>query len=104
MMSVGHNFLCGRPHGAAPSTVHRRPPEPDSLPLRVDVVSGWPLVFFVSGITCRLSSSSMLCSPGILGIVSTIDIEWESVVWYWCLQELAIDDSYCYLSIICLTN
>jgi len=36
------NFLCGRPHGAwPPSPVHMRPPEP--LPLRVDVINGWPL-------------------------------------------------------------
>jgi len=31
MMSVGYNFLCGRPHGA------------DPLPLHVDVINGWPL-------------------------------------------------------------
>src|SRR6218665_1697929 len=37
------NFLCGRPHGAGPpSPVHMRPPEPDPLPLRVDVINGWP--------------------------------------------------------------
>ena|SRR6218665_2568793 len=26
------NFLCGRPHGAGPSPIHMRPPEPDPLP------------------------------------------------------------------------
>src|SRR6218665_1422768 len=47
MMSVGSNFnfLCGRPHGAGtPSPGHMRPPEPDPLPLRVDVINGWPRV------------------------------------------------------------
>ena len=39
------NFLCGRPHGAwPPFPVHMRPPEPDSLPLHVDVINGWPLM------------------------------------------------------------
>ena len=45
MMSVdsNFNFLCGRPHGAGPHPpVHTRPPEPDPLPLRVDVINGWP--------------------------------------------------------------
>src|SRR6218665_676800 len=38
------NFLCGRPHGLdPPPPVHMRPPEPDPLPLRVDVINGWPL-------------------------------------------------------------
>src|SRR6218665_1361060 len=35
------NFLCGRPHGTGPP-VHMRPPEPDPLPLLVDVRNGWP--------------------------------------------------------------
>ena len=26
-----------------PPPVHMRPPEPDPLPLRVDVINGWPL-------------------------------------------------------------
>src|SRR6218665_2279533 len=39
------NFLCGRPHGAGPPPpIHMRPPEPDPLPLRVDVINGWPLI------------------------------------------------------------
>ena len=38
--AVGSNFLCGRPHGADPSPVRTRPPEPD--PIRVDVINGWP--------------------------------------------------------------
>ena len=39
------NFLCGRPHGAGPPPpVNVRPPEPDPLPIRVDVISGWPLI------------------------------------------------------------
>src|SRR6218665_677845 len=38
------NFLCGRPHGVGPPPpVHMRPPEPDPLPLRVDVINGWPV-------------------------------------------------------------
>src|SRR6218665_3212163 len=38
------NFLCGRPHEAGPpSPVHMRPPEPDPLPLRVDVINVWSL-------------------------------------------------------------
>ena len=41
--SVDYNFLCGRPHGADPFPVRRRPPEPD-LSLRVDVINGWPLI------------------------------------------------------------
>src|SRR6218665_393276 len=37
------NFLCGRPHGAGPPPpVHMRPHGPDHLPLRVDVINGWP--------------------------------------------------------------
>ena len=37
------NFLCGRPHEAwPPPPVHMRPPEPEPLPLRVDVINGWP--------------------------------------------------------------
>jgi len=39
MTSVGYNFLYGRPFGT-PSSVHRRPPEPDPLPLRVDIING----------------------------------------------------------------
>ena len=46
-MSVGSNFLCGRPHGSDP--VHMRPPEPDPS-LRVDVINGWPLVKSVSNV------------------------------------------------------
>jgi len=30
-MSVGSNFLCGRPHGADPSPVRMRSPEPGYL-------------------------------------------------------------------------
>ena len=41
-MDSNFNFLCGRPNGAGPPA-HMRPPEPDLLPLRVDVISGWPL-------------------------------------------------------------
>jgi len=33
-MSEGSNFLCGRPHGADPSPVCMRPPEPDPSPRR----------------------------------------------------------------------
>ena len=29
--------------GLDPLPVHMRPPEPDPLPLRVDVINGWPL-------------------------------------------------------------
>src|SRR6218665_3345006 len=37
------NFLCGHPHGAGPpSPVHMRSPESD--PLRVDIINGWPLI------------------------------------------------------------
>src|SRR6218665_3875679 len=46
MMSVdsNFNFLCRRPHWAGPPPlIHLRPPEPDPLPLRVDVINGWPL-------------------------------------------------------------
>ena len=25
-----------------------RPPEPDPLPLRVDVINGWPLIYFIN--------------------------------------------------------
>src|SRR6218665_1046853 len=39
------NFLRGRPRGAGPP-VDIRPPEPDPLPLRVDVINGWPLSYF----------------------------------------------------------
>src|SRR6218665_1553829 len=41
LTSVGSNlnFLCGRPHGLDPLP---RPPEPDSPPLRVGVINGWP--------------------------------------------------------------
>src|SRR6218665_2614073 len=43
------NFLCGRPHGAGPlPPVHMRPPEPDPSPLRVDVISRWPLKVQIS--------------------------------------------------------
>src|SRR6218665_3674500 len=38
------NFLFGRPHGAGPpSPVHVCPPEPDPLPLHVDVINRWHL-------------------------------------------------------------
>src|SRR6218665_2747066 len=46
MMSVdsNFNFLCGRSYGAGPPPpVHMRPPEPDTLPRRVDVINEWPL-------------------------------------------------------------
>src|SRR6218665_2980145 len=43
-MDSNFNFLWGRAHGAGPPPpVHMRPPEPDPLPLRVDVINGWPL-------------------------------------------------------------
>jgi len=38
-----YNFLCGRPRGAAPP-IHMCPLEPDSSPLRVDVINGWPFI------------------------------------------------------------
>src|SRR6218665_3026234 len=47
MMSVdsNFNFLCGRPHGPGPpppsTCVHL---SLTSLPLRVDVINGWPLI------------------------------------------------------------
>src|SRR6218665_471947 len=42
---LNFNFMCGRPHGAGPPPpVHMRPPEPDPLPLRVDVINGWPII------------------------------------------------------------
>jgi len=41
MTSVGSNFLCGRPHGAYPLPVRRRSPEPNLLPLHVNVINGW---------------------------------------------------------------
>src|SRR6218665_172132 len=51
-MDSNFNFLCGRPHGAGPPPpIHMRPPEPDPLPLRVDVINGWPL----SGSTTDIS-------------------------------------------------
>ena len=40
--------------GLAPlSPVHRRPPEPDPLPLCVDVINGWPLasVWYIPNLT-----------------------------------------------------
>lgn len=46
MTPVGPNFLPGRSHGADPlSSILMCPPEPDPdpLPLRTDVVNGWPL-------------------------------------------------------------
>jgi len=50
MMSVGSNFLCGRPCGAdTPSpSVRMRPPEPDPPP--VDVINGWPLNSLQTGV------------------------------------------------------
>ena len=41
-MDSNFNLLCGRPHGLDPA--HMRPPEPDPLPLRVDVINGWLLI------------------------------------------------------------
>src|SRR6218665_1302653 len=59
------NFLCGRPHGAGPP-VHMRPPEPDPLPLRVDVINGWPfkhLIVVYSGFNTDYGSSEPLKTP-----------------------------------------
>ena len=37
------NFLCTSTWGLTPPPVHMRLSEPDLLPLRVDVINGWPL-------------------------------------------------------------
>jgi len=49
------NFLCGRPHGAGPLPfpVHLRPPEPDPLPLCVDVINGWPHMIALTVRPCK---------------------------------------------------
>src|SRR6218665_1730029 len=54
MTSVDSNFLCDSvwtsTWGWTPSPVHMRPPEPDPLPLRVDVINGWPLTINIKHI------------------------------------------------------
>src|SRR6218665_2955654 len=62
------NFLCGRPHGAGPpppsTCVH---PSLTPLPLRVDVINGWPLFCpgrFVRGsFVWKVSSGVVLSVP-----------------------------------------
>src|SRR6218665_2455825 len=58
------NFLCGRPHEAGPPpSVHMRPPEPDPLPLRVDVINGWPhMVNIIIGESASFSALARLKS------------------------------------------
>jgi len=43
MMSVCSNFVWTSTWRLPPPSVRRRPPEPDPLPLRVDVINGWSL-------------------------------------------------------------
>jgi len=50
MMSVGSNFLCGRPHGAdrpVPPSVRMLPLEPDPSSVW-KVTNGWPLIGIIS--------------------------------------------------------
>src|SRR6218665_264833 len=67
------NFLCGRPHGGwTPSPVHMRPHWHDPLPLRVDVINGWPhkLLLHVNG-NCTSNTLNALGQDG--RIVRTTD-------------------------------
>ena len=69
-MDSNFNFLRGRPHRAwPPPLVHMRPPEPDPLPLRVDVLNGWP-PYGPGDAVERVNRSSMVALQTLLSRVT----------------------------------
>ena len=44
-----------------------RPPEPDPLPLRVDVISGWPLMAFIHDLYLDVSNMILARNSGLGG-------------------------------------
>jgi len=78
MMSEGSNFLCGRPQRAEPPpSVHMRPPESD--PLRVDAINGWPL-------GCQREISSLLAVLRPVVLISITQFIMLQCIWCLTLQ------------------